>query len=152
MQQSRRKKRTLDVLLAVLRCSATTGARSVVTSKLRNAPSACKTEIWNLVVLVQNTPTASETEIPDVHSWISAGSKKLAVLWHFYHENAEKFLTRKKVPKALLCKFPIVTPKTNHVFRTRIGKICEAKPWYFSIRACSFRKMACRRATLGTSE
>ena len=63
-----------------------------------------------------------------------------------------KNVDAKKMPKALLCKFPIVTPKTNHVFRTWIGKTCEAKPWYFSIRACSFRKMACRRATLGTSE
>ena len=63
-----------------------------------------------------------------------------------------KNVDAKKMPKALLCKFPKVTPKTNHVFRTWIGETWEAKPWYFSIRACSFRRMACRRGTLGTSE
>ena len=69
---------------------ATTGARSVVVHKLQNAPSASKIEMYDWFVFVQNTPTASETEIPGVHSWISAGGKKLAVLRHFYHENAEK--------------------------------------------------------------
>ena len=85
----------------------------------------------------------------------TVGSVLAAKNWLCYGTSitkTQKNVDAKKMPKALLCKFPIVTPKTNHVFRTWIGKTCEAKPWYFSIRACSFRRMACRRATLGTSE